>query len=239
MALNPIIRRHLSDIYDKVEHELGKGTIVSELEDVDFQIKVFTKKDHANLKDFEAVEKFLNNLKKQNVLVWRLPPSDDTTYYLDLFGDREYFTEYIINIHDYEKLLLLLEEAGVTNKKVEFIDDGRLLIFSNGEFYIGKDRSSLALAKKTKTKYYKVLQAVFDLSTKHPQGMTVNQIIKKIHGTKKHTLDKPKIINAINDSIRPILGEQYDFFEWLENGKLLFKNPVLQDFEKHKNGTNK
>jgi len=226
-------------MHDKVEHELAKGTIVSELEDVDFQIKVFTKKEHANLRDFEAVENFLNKLKKQKVLIWKLPPADDVTYYLDLFGDKEYFTEYIINIYNYEKLRLIFEEVGITNKTGEFIDDGRLLIFSNGEFYIGKNRRSLALAGKTKTKYYKVLQAVFDLSTKHPQGITANQIIKKIHGTKKHTLDKPKIINAINDSLLKILGEQYDFFEWQKNGKLLFKNPVLQDFEKHKNGTNK
>lgn len=234
MVLNSLSKRNLQDLYQKIQHEFKQGRLVSELEDIDFQIKAFTKKEGVTVKDFRSFEKMLNELKEDKVLIWRLPQDGHFTEYLDIIEeDEEIFTDYVVNIYDYEKLESVFQRAGIINDDV---DDGRVLIFLNGEFYIGKDRTPLSFVNKTKTKYYKVLKAIFELSKTKPKGMTEKQIIKQIFGTKRNSLTKGKIINAINDSIKPALGEQYEFFEWLNNGKLIFHNPLLKDFERPKNG---
>lgn len=233
MTFNSISQRHLSDLHQKIQYEFKQGRLISELEDIDFQIKVFIKKEKESVKNFKQVLRMLVQLNKDGVIIWRVPRSDEYKCYMDIIEDEEIFTGYIVRIHDYEKLCSVFHQAGIMD---EDVDDGRLLIFQNGEFYIGKNRTPLSLASKSRTKYYKVLKAIFELSKSKPNGMTEKQIIKQIYGIKKNTLTKPKIINAINDSIKPILGERYDFFDWQNNGKLFFNNPLLKDFERPKNG---
>ena len=233
MNITPATKKHLYHISKKLEALFNKGVNEPEIEDKRIKMKIFSSRENISTYDFLEIHELLNELKEQNIIDWYLPEGDVGDYML-ILGNEEIFTNYILTILDYSKFKSALESVKIYLREEEE-DNGRLLMFKNGNFCLDEDRAPLPpFINKSNTQYYKILRAIYELAEEGSKSIKYTDVDKKVKTLK---LTKHKIQGAIRDSIKPKLNSPHKFFDLdAGDGKtFIFSNPPLHKVQKPKN----